>query len=99
MSQLQYCLGTFNPERGLGAGNPGRYSNPEFDAMLNEASSTLDNARRAAILAKAVELAIGKDVASIPIYHLVAAWGMRKGLVYEGFPQEATVAALIHTAR
>ena len=98
MSQLQYCLGTFDPERGIGAGNPGRYSNPEFDTLLDTASSTLDDGRRAGILAKAVDLALGRDVAALPIYHLVAAWGMRKGLVYGGFPQEATVAALVHAA-
>ncbi len=97
MSQLFYCLGTYNAARGIGAGNAGRYSNPQFDAMLDQASGTLDDKARAGILAKAADLAIGKDIAVVPIYHLVAAWGMRKGLSYSGFPQEATIAALIHS--
>ena len=99
MSQLNYCLGTYDLERGIGGGNPGRYANPEFDRLLQQASAILDTAERATVLAKAAELALGTDVAALPIYHLQAAWGMRKGLSYEGFPQEATIAALIQTAR
>jgi peptide/nickel transport system substrate-binding protein len=99
MSQLQYCLGTYDFEHGIGAGNPGRYSNPAFDKLVAQATQTLDNKARADILARAAELALGQDVAAVPIYHLVAAWGMKKGLSYEGFPQEATVAALVHGAK
>lgn len=99
MSQLQYCLGTFDAARGFGGGNPGRYSSPAFDKLLEEASSMLDEKQRAAHLAKAADLALGTDVAALPIYHLIAAWGMRKGLTYEGFPQEATIAALVRTAK
>ena len=98
MSQLFYCLGTYNSTRGVGAGNAGRYSDPQFDLLLDKASTTLDDKARAGILAEAANLALGQDVAVLPIYHLVAAWGMRKGLSYGGFPQEATIAALIHAA-
>jgi hypothetical protein len=29
----------------------------------------------------------------------VASWAMRKGITYGGFPQEATVASLVHGAK
>ena len=29
----------------------------------------------------------------------VATWAMRKGIAYGGFPQEATVASLVHEAK
>jgi hypothetical protein len=38
-------------------------------------------------------------VAAVPLYFLVATWGMRKGITYGGFPQEATVASLVHTVK
>jgi peptide/nickel transport system substrate-binding protein len=98
MSQLHYCLGTFDASKGIGAGNAGRYSSPEFDRIVSEASITLDEKKRNVLLAQAADLAIGKDVAVIPIYFLRAAWGMRKGLIYEGYRQEATIASLVHPA-
>jgi hypothetical protein len=29
----------------------------------------------------------------------ITAWGMRKGLTYDGFPQDATIAALVHSVK
>jgi peptide/nickel transport system substrate-binding protein len=98
MSQLQYCLGTFDAAKGIGAGNPGRYSNPAFDRILDEATVTLDTPARDKLLAQAAELAIGQDVAAIPVYFVRAAWAMRSGLRYDGYPQEGTVASLVHPA-
>ncbi len=96
LSQLNYLLGTFNASKGIGAGNYGRYSNPDLDSLLAGASVTLDEAKRAAIIARAYDLALGRDVAAIPMLFQITAWGMRKGLSYGGFPQDATVAALVH---
>ena len=96
MSQLQYCLGTFDAAKGVGAGNAGRYSSPEFDKIVTEATVTLDKPARDKLLGQAADIALGKDVAAIPVYFLRAAWAMRKGLSYDGYPQEATVASLIH---
>jgi peptide/nickel transport system substrate-binding protein len=99
LSQLNYVLGTFNAAKGIGAGNYGRYSNPALDALLAQASVTLDDTKRAALLAKSYELALGQDVATIPMLFPITAWGMRKGIAYGGFPQEATVASLVHLAK
>jgi peptide/nickel transport system substrate-binding protein len=99
LSQLNYLLGTWDPGKGIGAGNYGRYSNPALDRLLAAASVTLDDGKRAALLEKSYELALGKDVAAIPMLFQITAWGMRKGITYAGFPQDATVAALVHMAK
>lgn len=95
LSQLNYLLGTYNAAKGIGAGNYGRYSNPELDKILAKAGVTLDDGKRAEIIAEAYELALGQDVAAIPMLFQITAWGMKKGIGYGGFPQDATVAQLI----
>jgi peptide/nickel transport system substrate-binding protein len=99
LSQLQYLLGTYDTTKGIGAGNNGRYSNPRMDAILAKAAVTLDDGKRNALLAEAYEFGIGEEVAVIPMLFPVASWAMRKGITYDGFPQEATVASLVHSAK
>jgi peptide/nickel transport system substrate-binding protein len=99
LSQLQYLLGTFDAARGIGAGNYGRYSNPALDKLLAIASVTLDDGKRATLIAQSYDLALGQDVAAIPMLFQITAWGMRKGITYGGFPQDATVASLVHIAK
>jgi peptide/nickel transport system substrate-binding protein len=96
LSQLTYLLGTFDASKGIGAGNYGRYSSPALDKLLAAASVTLDDGKRAALIAQSYELALGQDVAAIPMLFQITAWGMRKGITYGGFPQDATVAAVVH---
>jgi peptide/nickel transport system substrate-binding protein len=99
LSQLQYLLGTYDPVKGIGAGNYGRYSNPRLDAILAKAAVTLDDGARNALLAQAYEVGIGDQVAVIPMLFPVTSWAMRKGISYGGFPQEATIASLVHLAK
>jgi peptide/nickel transport system substrate-binding protein len=99
LSQLNYLLGTWDAGKGIGAGNYGRYSNPALDQLLAAATVTLDDGKRAALVAQAYEMALGKDVAAIPMLFQITAWGMRKGIAYGGFPQDATVAALVHVVK
>jgi len=95
MSQLQYLLGTFDPAKGMGLGNWGRFSDPEFDHLLAVASATIDDTKRNALLAQANEYAFGKLFAVVPMYFPIDTWAMRKGLKYTGYPQEMTVASLV----
>jgi peptide/nickel transport system substrate-binding protein len=83
----------------MGAGNSGRYSDPKFDAIIDKAAMTLDDGKRNALLAEAYEYAIGQQVAVIPMLFPITTWAMRKGIVYNGFPQETTVASLVHAAK
>lgn len=51
--------------------NYGRYSNPDFDALLNEANVTTDMEARAELLRQAEQIAMD-DVAAIPIYYYMS---------------------------
>ncbi|MBF2735024.1 MAG: peptide ABC transporter substrate-binding protein [Ectothiorhodospiraceae bacterium AqS1] len=51
--------------------NYGRYSNPEFDRLLNEANATTDTKAREALLKQAERVAMD-DSASIPIYYYLS---------------------------
>lgn len=49
--------------------NRGRYSNPEFDNLLARARATADDAERIKIYQEAERLAIGEDLALIPLWN------------------------------
>jgi peptide/nickel transport system substrate-binding protein len=90
-SALTALLASYNPKTGMGPANRGRYSNPAFDATLGEALHTLDDTKRAALLAKASEIAMN-DVALVPVYFLVNTWATKKGLTYEPRADEMSLA-------
>ncbi|MBL8838428.1 MAG: ABC transporter substrate-binding protein, partial [Alphaproteobacteria bacterium] len=97
MNTLRALLGTYDPQRGTGAANRGRYSNPELDAMIARAEVTLDDEERARILADATRLAM-RDVGMIVLYHLTNTWASRRGIVAEPRADEQFRAADIRLA-
>lgn len=66
-----------------GQGNRGRYSNPEFDATLEKARTTLDDGERETLLKTATGIAM-KDLGIIPLFFLDNTWAAKKDLSYEG---------------
>jgi len=80
-SPLRSLLHTYDKAAGFGASNRGRYSNPEADKLIEEALATVDDAKRADLLAKATEIAID-DVGIIPLHYQVNTWAVKKGLKY-----------------
>ena len=52
--------------------NDGLYSNPEYDALVNEASTMKPGVERMDILHKAETILVSKDQAVIPFYHYVS---------------------------
>ena len=90
-SPLRALLATHNPETGMGSTNRGRWSNAEFDALLEEALQTLDADQRAGLLARATEIAMDQ-VGLIPTHFQVNTWGTRKGLTYTPRTDEYTLA-------
>lgn len=89
---LKSLMGTFDKAKGSGAANRGRYSNPALDAKLQEALATVDDARRAALLAEASEIAF-EDVAIIPSHYQTNVWAARKGFKVQARADEYTLAA------
>jgi len=91
-SPLKSLLATYDKEKGMGAANRGRHSDPEVDKLIDEALATVDDAKRAALLAKATEAAIGENQGIIPLHYQVNTWAARKGISYKARTDEKTVA-------
>lgn len=93
-SPLKSLLHTYDKSRGFGASNRGRYSNPEVDKLIEEALRTVDDTKRADLLAKATEAAI-KDGGIIPLHYQVNTWAAKKGISYKARTDERTVAMMV----
>jgi peptide/nickel transport system substrate-binding protein len=89
-SAIRPLLASFNPEKGLGGFNWGRYSNPSMDAVLAKALTTIDDKEREALLERATTLAM-KDVGLVPLHHQISTWATRKGIVYKARTDEYTL--------
>ena len=50
------------------AENAGKYDNPEFDNLVRQARSQRDNAERRRLLQRAEQVAVGQDVALVPVF-------------------------------
>jgi peptide/nickel transport system substrate-binding protein len=88
---LRSLAGTFSPDKGYGAWNWGRYSNPDLDRLIGQALGTVDEKKRAAIAREAGALA-ARDLAIIPLYHQIATWAMKKNISYIARTDEFTLA-------
>jgi peptide/nickel transport system substrate-binding protein len=64
------------------------YCNPEFDKTVAEARATVNDAKRAEIIRKAINM-IQEDVATIPIFNTVIVFGMKKNLSFN--PTQRTI--------
>jgi len=95
-SPLKSLIHTYDKENGYGASNRGRYSNPEVDTLIEDALATVDDEKRAALLAQATEVAI-EDLAIIPLHYQVNTWAARKGIKYNARTDEYTVAMDAYT--
>ncbi|MFW8565455.1 ABC transporter substrate-binding protein [Orrella sp. 11846] len=89
---LRSLMGTVDKEKGSGAANRGRYSNPVFDAKLDEALTVVDDAKRAALLGEASEIGF-KDLGIIPIHYQTNVWASKKDLDVTARADEYSVAA------
>ncbi|HMR34284.1 MAG TPA: ABC transporter substrate-binding protein [Geminicoccaceae bacterium] len=87
---LNSVLHTFDKEGGMGANNRARYSNPEFDKVLQEALQEFDDGRREKLLQQAAAIAFG-DTAIIPLYWQEVYWAGRKGVTYDARRDERTI--------
>ena len=90
-SPLRSLIATHTPDRGWGSANRGRFSNADFDAVLEQALQAVDDDTRADLLAEATELAMDQ-VAIIPTHFQVNTWGTRADLEYIPRTDEYTLA-------
>jgi peptide/nickel transport system substrate-binding protein len=73
---LRNVLGTYDEDRGWGSNNRFRYSNPDFDAALDEALTAFELEDREAALQEAARIA-AEDFALIPLYWEGNNWAVR----------------------
>lgn len=91
---LMNLLHTHSAEDATGNFNWSRYSNPELDAKVADAVSTMDAGQREAKLIEATRIALD-DYAVLPLYHFTNLWAMRDGLTYQVRPDAMTFAWLV----
>lgn len=91
---LRAQMATWNPARGLGTANRGRYSSPHVDALLDQALATMDDGAREKVIQQAMTEAMN-DVPVIMLHLQKNIWAVRKGLTYEPRVDEETHAASV----
>jgi len=94
---LRNLVATFDREKGYGASNRGRYSNPRVDALTEAAMREIDDPKRLAIIQEATTIAM-EDVGIAPLHIQRNAWAMRRGLTIEGRADELTRAQDVRPA-
>lgn len=90
-SVLKSLIHTYDKANGYGTANRGRFSNAKIDKMIEDALATVDDEKRAALLAKTTELAIA-ELAIIPLHYQVSTWAAKKGISYKARTDEYTMA-------
>lgn len=95
---LRSAMGTYDPPKGWGGFNWGKYSNPAFDELLTQAQSTADDPRREALLRDAMRMGAA-DVANIPLHLQRTTWAMQAGLRYLGRSDDQTRIAEIEVVK
>jgi len=96
-SPLVALVATPNSDKGMGGTNRGRYSNPELDALIEQALGTVDDAAREELLQQASALAMD-DYAILPLHFEVTPWAYRQGLIMEPRTDQATLAMSVKPA-
>ena len=94
LNGLSGVLATFDKEAGTGSLNRARYSNAQFDALLKQAATEFDEAKRNKLLADATRVAM-EDGGILPLYWQKLYWAARKGYVVDPDRGEATSARFV----
>ena len=90
-SPLRSLLATFDPKKGMGAVNWGRYSNPKVDYLIDQALQQVDDENRKIMLQRATTMAM-EDLGIMPIHFQFTIWATRKGVSYTPRTDEYTLA-------
>jgi peptide/nickel transport system substrate-binding protein len=91
LNPLTSLVVTKNPELGLGTTNWSKYSNPEMDKVVLEASKTLDDDKRSAMLQDASKMVM-EDYGILPLQFELSVWAMKKDIRYAGRVDQLTLA-------
>jgi len=92
LGMLETQIHSWNPQLGLGTANRGRFANPEVDALIQRARTTINDDDRRALTQQATRMALRDHTALVPLYFQVNTWAMRRGFTYEARTDEMTLA-------
>lgn len=84
-------LASFDPKKGTGIANRGRYANPALDAVLDQAREAMEEPAREMLLIEASEIAM-QDHGLIPLFYLVNVWALRRDINFEARADGRTLA-------
>jgi len=98
LNPLNSLVVTKDPAQGLGTTNWSKYSNPEMDKLVMQASKTLDDGQRAALLQKAADMAMD-DYSILPLQFELSVWAMKKDIRYGGRADQMTLAQYMTLAK
>ena len=82
LENMNSVVRTADAAIGLGSSNRGRYSSAALDQALADAAGAFDPARQAELVRIATRMAM-EDQAVVPIFHMKASWGVRRGLTMQ----------------
>ncbi len=91
LNPLNSLVVTKQPELGLGTTNWSKYSNPEVDKLVLEASRTLEDDKRAELLQKASGMVMD-DYGILPLQFEMSVWAMKNDIRYAGRADQMTLA-------
>lgn len=86
---LRNIIATYSREKGWGASNRGRYSNPEVDGLLERSMSEMDGEKREQMVIAAMRTAM-EDVAVVPLHIQTNIWATRRGIQHQARVDELT---------
>jgi peptide/nickel transport system substrate-binding protein len=96
-AQIKPLAATPNKDKGWGTTNLGGYSNAQVDTLLEQALGTIDDEKRAALLAETSRIAMA-DYGVLPLHFEMTTWAMRKELTYTPRVDQATEAMTVKQA-
>ncbi len=90
-SPLRSLLATYDRDKGLGAVNWGRYSNPKVDYLIEQALQQVNDENRKIMLQRATDLSM-QDLGIMPIHFQFTMWATKKNVQYVPRTDEYTLA-------
>jgi peptide/nickel transport system substrate-binding protein len=97
-SPIKSLLATPNKDKGTGPSNSGGYSNPKVDQLLDRALATVDDEKRADLLAEASRVGMA-DYGCIPLHYEMTTWAFRKNFAYVPRADQMTQGQLVTKAK
>lgn len=98
LNPLTALVHTKKPELGLGTTNWSKYTNPELDKLVIEASRTLDDSKRSEMLQQAGSMVM-EDYGILPLQFELSVWAMKKDIRYGGRTDQMTLAQYMTPAK